>query len=92
MLPFASPKSLTSIAVSISRMGGLTPQFRFLLQKYYETAKDKLTPRERVSIGYVLVKNGGTMDTYLLEVMPQLNMKELITLMRITDMSNHITP
>lgn len=35
MLPFASPKSLTAIAVAISRMGGLTPQFRFLLQKYY---------------------------------------------------------
>ena len=48
--------------------------------------------RERVSVSYVITKNGGEPDLSLMESLPAMNMKELVTTMRIIDMKDFMTP
>lgn len=68
----------------------MSPQFRFLAKKQYEVKKDQMTVREKVSVNYALVKNGGEMDIGLYEDTEKMNLKELVTLMRLGEMTQTI--
>jgi uncharacterized protein YprB with RNaseH-like and TPR domain len=91
LLPFATAKSLTTIVNSISRMGGMSPQFRFLAKKQYDLVKENMTVREKVNTNFALVKNGGELDEVLYADIESMNLKEIITLIRMGDMTTTIS-
>jgi hypothetical protein len=62
MLPFASPKSLTTIVTSLSRMGPFSQEFAYIIEKMYYKRKNELNAREKVSINYSLAINCQKMD------------------------------
>lgn len=72
-------------------MGGMTPQFRYLLNKHYEAKKEHMNVRERVSVCYAITKNDGEPDLSLIELLPAANMNELVTMMRCFEMKDLIT-
>lgn len=63
-----------------------------IVRKLYESSKDRLGIRERVTVNYSMVKNGDTMDKELLEQIDKMNLKEVVTVMRMADQSGLITP
>ena len=91
LLPFASAMSFTSIVSSLSRMGAFNDQLTMVVRRMYEKSKDRLPIRERVTINYSLVKNGDVMDKELLNSIEAMNLKELVTMMRMADDSGLMT-
>lgn len=72
-------------------MGGMSPQFRFLAKKQYDLVKENMTVREKVNTNFALVKNGGELDEALYADIESMNLKEIVTLIRMGDMTTTIS-